>query len=100
MFWSSVTLEEYLKSIEHEAVVGEDVSFDDIDMFPNLKEEDLATMEEDTCDSRVLMNMNSSLITIPDDFKDDREVLIIVNIILHTHVIVSLTLEFVLLWLL
>jgi len=69
-------------------------------MFPNLKEEDLATMEEDTCDSRVLMNMNSSLITIPDDFKDDREVLIIVNIILHTHVIVSLTLEFVLLWLL
>jgi len=99
MFRSRVTLEEYLKSIGHEAATSEDVSLDDIDMFPNL-EEDLGTMEEDTCDSRVLMNMNSSLITIPDDFKDDREVLIIVNIILHTHVIVSLTLEFVLLWLL
>ena len=71
-----------------------------IDMFPSLEGEDLATMEEDTCDSRVSMNMNSSLITIPDDFKDDKEVLIIGNIILHTHVIISLTLEFVLLWLL
>jgi len=100
MFLSRVTLEEYLKSIEHETATGEDVSLDDIDMFPNLEEENLTTMEEDTCDSRVSMNMNSSLITIPDDFKDDREVLIIGNIILHTHVIISLTLKFILLWLL
>jgi len=100
MFRSRVTLEEYLKSIKHEVAAGEDVSLDDIDMFPNLEEEDHATMEADTCASRVSMNMNSSLVTIPNNFKDDREVLIIGNIILHTHVIISLTLEFVLLWLL
>jgi len=99
MFRSRVTLEEYLKSIGHEAATSEDVSLDDIDMFPNL-EEDLGTMEEDTCDSRVSMNMNSSLITIPEDFKDDKKVLIIGDIILHTDVIISLTLKFILLWLL
>ncbi|KAJ8428047.1 hypothetical protein Cgig2_024099 [Carnegiea gigantea] len=74
MFRSRVTLEEYLKSIQHEDAAGEDVSLDDIDMIPDLEEEEeVETAGENIFESRVSINMNPSLITIPDDFKDDKE---------------------------
>ena len=41
MFRSRITLEGYLKSAQHEDVVGEDVSLDEIDMMPNLEEEEV-----------------------------------------------------------
>ncbi|KAJ8422757.1 hypothetical protein Cgig2_023378 [Carnegiea gigantea] len=50
---------------------------DDIDMIPDLEKEEVETVGENIFESRVLINMNPSLITIPDDFKDDKELLII-----------------------
>ncbi|KAJ8424466.1 hypothetical protein Cgig2_027378 [Carnegiea gigantea] len=73
MFQSKITLEEYLKSVQHEEAAGTNVSLDDIDMIPNLEEEDGETVEENIFKSKVSTNMNSSLITIPDNFKDDKE---------------------------
>ena len=77
MFRSRITLEEYLKSIQHEDAAGEDVSLDDIDMIPDLEEEEVEHVGENIFESRVSINMNPSLINIPDNFKDDKEVLII-----------------------
>jgi len=77
MFRSRVTLEEYLKSVQQEDAAGEDVSLDDIDMTPDLEEEEIDTVGENIFESRVSIDMNPSLITIPDDFKDDKQVLII-----------------------
>ena len=71
------TSEEYLKSVQHEDATGEDVSLDDIDMIPDLEEEKVKHVGENIFESRVLLNMNPNLTTIPDDFKDDKEVLII-----------------------
>ncbi|KAJ8422326.1 hypothetical protein Cgig2_011618 [Carnegiea gigantea] len=73
MFRFRITLENYLKSIQHEDAACEDVSLDDIDMILDLEEEEVKTIEEDIFKLRVSINMNSSLITIPDDFKDDKE---------------------------
>ncbi|KAJ8422360.1 hypothetical protein Cgig2_033888 [Carnegiea gigantea] len=72
MFRSRITLEEYLKSVQHEDVAGEDVSLDNIDMIPGFKEE-VEHVGENIFESRVSINMNPSLINIPDDFKDDKE---------------------------
>ena len=72
MFWSIITLEEYVKSVQHEDAAGEDVSLDDIDRIPDLDEEDGETVEENIFESRVSTNMNSLLITILNDFKDDK----------------------------
>ena len=77
MFRSRITLEEYLKSVQHEDAAGEDVSLDDIDMIPDLEEEEVEHVGENNFESRVSINMNPSLINIPDNFKDDKEVLII-----------------------
>ncbi|KAJ8421982.1 hypothetical protein Cgig2_007560 [Carnegiea gigantea] len=74
MFRSRITLEEYLKSVQHEDAVGEDVTLDDIDMIFNLEEKEAKIIGENIFESRVLINVNPSLITIPDDFKDDKEV--------------------------
>ena len=46
MFRSRVTLEEYLKSVQHEDAASEDVSLDDIDMTPDLEEEEIETIGE------------------------------------------------------
>ncbi|KAJ8435525.1 hypothetical protein Cgig2_014444 [Carnegiea gigantea] len=46
---------------------------DDIDMIPDLEEEEVEHVGENIFESRVLINMNPSLINIPDDFKDDKE---------------------------
>ncbi|KAJ8430159.1 hypothetical protein Cgig2_005521 [Carnegiea gigantea] len=73
MFRSRVTLEEYLKSVQYEDAAGEDVSLDDIDMTPDLEEEEIETVGENIFESRVSIDMNPSLITTPDDFKDDKE---------------------------
>ncbi|KAJ8427893.1 hypothetical protein Cgig2_008511 [Carnegiea gigantea] len=73
MFRSKITLEEYLKSVQHEDAVGEDVSLNDIDMIHDLDEEDVEHVGEDIFESRVSINMNPSLINIPDNFKDDNE---------------------------
>jgi len=40
MFRSRITLEEYLKSVEHEVAAGEDISLDDINMDTELEEND------------------------------------------------------------
>ena len=77
MFRSRVALEEYLKSVQHEDAAGEDVSLDDIDMTPDLEEEEIETVGENIFESRVSIDKNPLLITIPDDFKDNKEVLII-----------------------
>jgi len=77
MFRSWITLEEYLKSVQDEDVAGEDVALDNIDMIPNLEEEEVEHVQENIFESRVLITMNPSLINIPDDFKDDKEMLII-----------------------
>ena len=53
------------------------MSLDDIDMTPDLEEEEIDTVGENIFESRVSIDMNPSLFTIPDDFKDDKEVLII-----------------------
>jgi len=89
MFRSGITLEKYLKSIQHEDAACEDVSLDDIDMIHDLEEE-VETVEENIFESRVSVNMNPSLITIADDFKDDNEVLIIGKWILDTHLVILL----------
>ncbi|KAJ8426129.1 hypothetical protein Cgig2_000997 [Carnegiea gigantea] len=68
-----IALEEYLKSIEHKEAACEDLSLDNIDMTLDLEEDDLETIEENTFELRVSIEMNSSLITIPDNYKDDRE---------------------------
>ncbi|KAJ8428929.1 hypothetical protein Cgig2_001020 [Carnegiea gigantea] len=73
MFRSRVTLEEYLKSIQHEDAAGEDVSLDDIDMIADLEEEEVEHVGENIFESRVSINMNPSLINILDNFKDDKE---------------------------
>ncbi|KAJ8425573.1 hypothetical protein Cgig2_013919 [Carnegiea gigantea] len=73
MFRSRITLEEYLKSVQHEDAAGEDVSLDGIDMIPDLEEEEVEHVGENIFESRVLINMNPSLINIPDNFKDDKE---------------------------
>ncbi|KAJ8437811.1 hypothetical protein Cgig2_021353 [Carnegiea gigantea] len=73
MFRSRITLEEYLKFIQHEVAAREDVSLDDIDMIPNLEEEEVGTAGKNIFHSRVSINMNPSLISIPVDFKDDKE---------------------------
>ncbi|KAJ8441284.1 hypothetical protein Cgig2_013699 [Carnegiea gigantea] len=67
-----ITLEEYLKSVQHEDTAGEDVSLDNIDMIPDFEEE-VEHVGENIFESRVSINMNPSLINIPDDFKDDKE---------------------------
>ncbi|KAJ8439074.1 hypothetical protein Cgig2_018468 [Carnegiea gigantea] len=72
MFRSRITLEEYLKSVQHEDAAGEDVSLDNIDMIPDFEEE-VEHVGENIFESRVSINMNPSLINIPDDFKDDKE---------------------------
>ncbi|KAJ8432000.1 hypothetical protein Cgig2_027003 [Carnegiea gigantea] len=77
MFRSRITLEEYLKSVQHEDAAGEDLSLDDIDMIPDLEEEQVEHVGENIFESRVSINMNPFLINVPDDFKDDKEVLII-----------------------
>jgi len=70
-----ITLEEYLRSIKHEDVAGEDISLDNVDIISDLEEEDLETIKETMFDSRVLINMDSSMI-------------IIGNRILNTHVVI------------
>ena len=77
MFRSSITLEEYLKFVQHEDAASEDVSLDDVDMIPDLEEEDVEHVGENIFESRFSINMNPSLINIHDDFKDDKELLII-----------------------
>jgi len=71
MFRSKLILEEYLKSVQYEDAASEDISLDDIDVIPDLDVEDAGTSEENTFESRVSINMNSSLITIPHYSKDD-----------------------------
>ncbi|KAJ8433691.1 LOW QUALITY PROTEIN: hypothetical protein Cgig2_030078 [Carnegiea gigantea] len=71
MFQSRITLEEYFKSVQHEDAVGEDVSLNDIDMILDLEEEEVE--HGGYFRSRVSINMNPSLINIPDNFKDDKE---------------------------
>jgi len=39
MFWSRITLEEYLKFVQHGDAAGEDVSLDNIHMIPDFEEE-------------------------------------------------------------
>ncbi|KAJ8424882.1 hypothetical protein Cgig2_017974 [Carnegiea gigantea] len=73
MFRSRITLEEYLKSVQHEDEASEDVSLDDIDMIPDSKEEEVEHVRKNIFESRVSINMNPSLINIPDNFKDDKE---------------------------
>ncbi|KAJ8426929.1 LOW QUALITY PROTEIN: hypothetical protein Cgig2_006751 [Carnegiea gigantea] len=73
MFQSKITLEEYLKFVQHEDAASEDASSDDIDMIPDIEEEDVETVQENIFKSRVSINMNPSLITLADDFKDDKE---------------------------
>ncbi|KAJ8423241.1 hypothetical protein Cgig2_030094 [Carnegiea gigantea] len=46
MFRSRITLEECLKSVQHEDVVGENMSLDDIDMIPDLEEEEVEHEKE------------------------------------------------------
>lgn len=78
MFRSRITLEQYLKSVEHEAAAGEDTALDDINMAPDLEEEeDIEINEEEELDSIVWTNANPAHISIVEDFKDDHEVLII-----------------------
>ncbi|KAJ8435889.1 hypothetical protein Cgig2_010922 [Carnegiea gigantea] len=74
-----ITLEEYLKSVQHEDAAGEDVSSDDIDMIPDLEEEEeeVEHVGEDIFESRVSINMNPSLINIPNNFKDDKEDIVV-----------------------
>ena len=40
MFLSRITLEQYLQSVKHEAAAGEDTLFYDINIAPNLEEEE------------------------------------------------------------
>ncbi|KAJ8433973.1 hypothetical protein Cgig2_033771 [Carnegiea gigantea] len=56
-----ITSEEYLKSIQHEDVVGEDVSLDDIDMILDLEDQEVKTVGQNIFKSRVLINMNPVL---------------------------------------
>ncbi|KAJ8435657.1 hypothetical protein Cgig2_015662 [Carnegiea gigantea] len=49
------------------------MSLDDIDMIPNLEGAEVKHVGENIFESRVSINMNLSLISIPDDFKDDKE---------------------------
>ncbi|KAJ8435633.1 hypothetical protein Cgig2_000299 [Carnegiea gigantea] len=70
-----IILEEHLKFVQHEDAVGEDVSLDDIDMIPDLEEEEVKQVGENIFKSRVSINMNPSLINIPNGFKDDKELL-------------------------
>ncbi|KAJ8430686.1 hypothetical protein Cgig2_024551 [Carnegiea gigantea] len=95
MFRSKIKLEEYLMCVQHKDTVGEDMSLDDIGMIPNLKEEEVKTIAENIFESRVSINMNASLVTIPDDFKNDKEVLIIdyLLMVLRNLVYVPLTIR-------
>ena len=52
---------------------------DDIDMVPDLEKEDLKAYEDNAYESRILIDVNPSLISVPKDFNDDKEVLIIGN---------------------
>jgi len=87
MFRSRITLEEYLKSVEHEVAAGEDISLDDINMDTELEEndddDDVEINEQDDLHSKVFANVNHAHISIPEDFKDDQEVLVIGKIILE-----------------
>ena len=90
MFRSRFTLEEYLKSVEHEVAAGEDMSLDDLDMVIDLEDDnddDVEVNEQDALDSDVFANVNPAHISIPEDFKDDQEVLIIGKRILEMHII-------------
>ena len=80
--------QEYLKSVQHEDAAGEDVCLDDIDMIPDLEEEEVEHVGENNFESRVSINMNPSLINIPDNFKDDKEVFIIGKQIFNIHVVI------------
>ncbi|KAJ8424710.1 hypothetical protein Cgig2_025459 [Carnegiea gigantea] len=73
MFRSKITLEEYLKSVQHEDAVGEDVSLNNIDMIPDFDEEEVEHVGENIFESRVSINTNLFLINIPHDFKDDKD---------------------------
>ena len=77
MFRSRITSKEYHKFVQHEDVADEDMSLDDIDMIFDFKEEEVEHVGENIFELRVSINMNPSLINVPDDFKDDKEVLII-----------------------
>lgn len=81
MFWSRITLEKCLKPVEHAAATGEDTSLDDINIALDLEEEeDVETNEEEELDSTGWTNINPAYINIPEDFKNDHEVLIIENL--------------------
>ena len=78
MFRPRITLEKYLKFVEHEAAAGGDTLLDDINIAPDLEEEDdVEINEEEELNSNVWKNINLAHISIPEDFKDDHEVLII-----------------------
>ncbi|KAJ8447677.1 hypothetical protein Cgig2_031731 [Carnegiea gigantea] len=63
---------------EHEAAAGEDTSLDDINMdLDSEEEEEVEINEKEELDTTVWTNINPAYITIPEDFKDDHEVLII-----------------------
>ena len=53
------------------------MSLDDVDVIPDLEEEEAKHVGENIFESRVSINMSPSLINIPDNFKDDKEVLVI-----------------------
>ena len=83
MFRSRITLEQYLQSVEHEPVAGEDTFSDDINIVLDLEEEeDVEINEEEELNSAVWTNVNPAHISIPEDFKDDNVVLIIGNKVL------------------
>ena len=89
MFRCRITLEEYHKSIEHETPGGEDVFLDDIDMVTDLEGEDIEDDDNNAYESRISIDVNPYVIIILEAFNDDKEVLIIGNGILNTHVAIS-----------
>ena len=53
MFRSRITLEDYPKSVQHEDAASEDVFLDDIDVIPDLEEEEVEHVGENIFELRV-----------------------------------------------
>jgi len=86
MVWSRITLEEYLRSIEHETPAEKDVSLDDFDMVPDLEEENVKVDKGHGFESRISIDVNLLLLASLKILMMIKEVLIISSGALNTHV--------------
>ncbi|KAJ8438197.1 hypothetical protein Cgig2_001915 [Carnegiea gigantea] len=62
MFRPMIIFKGYLESVQHEDVVSEDVFLNDIDMIPDLKEEEVETVKENIFESRLMGPESSGMV--------------------------------------